>query len=238
MRHEHDQYFTRDGKPIPKHLAIDARGIIRDGVAVRTRMSMRDSMGPVRVTDGGGGTAGLHRPGFRIATHDASQQARDAANADYQRDLTSAWRGDDARRSRTVERDPRGRIISQSETEIEEEDEEKQPKSRDAAMRDALAAHREHENYLNHAYKLGGRDAAPRVCPACNGSGRDEDGAECEACAGTGYEQSAEEAVRNTSTHTESTRIDSRSVARAHRQHMSQLYDSYDAELREAWRSR
>jgi DnaJ-class molecular chaperone len=83
--------------------AFDEKGILKDGKTVRTSLFMMDGLSPVqravaqssaaRVTDGEGGTQGLSRPGFRIADADAPLRARDAARADYERELTRAWRG-------------------------------------------------------------------------------------------------------------------------------------------------
>src|SRR6266481_1229863 len=54
--------------------------ILADGEVLRVPMMLMDSMDPIqkgvaqsslRVTDGQGGTQGLHRPGFRLAASDA-----------------------------------------------------------------------------------------------------------------------------------------------------------------------
>jgi hypothetical protein len=102
----------------------DDERILKDGERLRVPLTMMDGLSPmqraiardsVQVTDGDGqrGIA-LNRPGFRMLAGDA-------------------------RRSRTVKRDPRGRIISTAETEEEED-------ARDAA-------YREHEEYLNDSWK-------------------------------------------------------------------------------------
>jgi hypothetical protein len=96
-----------------------------DGLDLVQRSIASESL---TVTDGQGGTVGLHRPGFRIAATDAARKrtsyfdpsgrlkvygttkietendedeerterrtSRDAAYADYDRELTGAWRGD------------------------------------------------------------------------------------------------------------------------------------------------
>lgn len=79
--------------------AFDERGILRDGKTYRTPMYMMDAlqrdiaMSAAHVTDGAGGTTGLHRPGFRLGLGDASAgDARQQAYDAYERDLTSAWR--------------------------------------------------------------------------------------------------------------------------------------------------
>jgi hypothetical protein len=84
--------------------AFDKRGLLRDGQRLRVAMSMMDSLDPIqkavahdgiRVTDGQGGSIGLHRPGFRITANDARTthyQPRDKAYEDYQRDLVDAYK--------------------------------------------------------------------------------------------------------------------------------------------------
>jgi hypothetical protein len=196
----------------------DDAHIVRDGERVRVPLTMMDGLSPMQRAiardsmlvdgDGQGGIA-LNRPGFRMLASDA-------------------------RRSRTVKRDPRGRIISTAETEEEED-------ARDGAMHDARQrAYDAYEDQLTNAWR--GDAAAERApCPNCSGTGRDEDGEECEACGGEGYESSAEEIVRNASTHTESAGRDSRSVSQQmvdHKTRMSQIYDQIDRELAEAWRSK
>jgi hypothetical protein len=93
-RHQHDDKFDE---------ALDERGILKDGKAVRVSLFMRDGLSPVQqavalssvgVTDGQGETVGLHRPGFRISAADAERtSALDAAYRDHERALTTAWRG-------------------------------------------------------------------------------------------------------------------------------------------------
>src|SRR5215470_6226621 len=69
----------------------DDDDIVPDGGTIRVPMFAMDSVqrsvarSSVRVTDGSGGTTGLHRPGFRIAANDA--------------------------RKTTTVRDPRGRLL-------------------------------------------------------------------------------------------------------------------------------
>ena len=88
-----EQFFTKSGRPISAHEALDSNGIMRDGVISRTRLSMRDhdSNGPTRIVDGA-----MHRPGFRFAV--------------------------DAKRKRTTHYDPKGRMRGYSEEEEETED--------------------------------------------------------------------------------------------------------------------
>jgi hypothetical protein len=84
---------------------------LKDGQTGRVPMRMRDSSS--RVTDA------LHRPGFRVGdaeVRDAKQLARDA----YEKNLVNAWRGDDARKKKTVSRDPEGRLLSEEEEELED----------------------------------------------------------------------------------------------------------------------
>ena len=78
---------------------FDKRGLIRDGQRLRFPMFAMDSIqkaiarSNVRVTDGGGGTVGLHRPGFRIADegkHQTSDVMR--AYAEHEQYLNDAWK--------------------------------------------------------------------------------------------------------------------------------------------------
>jgi hypothetical protein len=91
--------------------AYDERGVLKDGQRLRIPMYAMDSMDPVQravaqlaITDGQGDTVGLHRPGFRIAAADAPLLARDAAYSDYERELTTAWRGNRSRADAAAER--------------------------------------------------------------------------------------------------------------------------------------
>ena len=75
--------------------AFDERGLLRDGHILRVRMSMKDAMqlrdqkrSPV-LYDGRGGPVG-RRPGFILS--DASDDHRQRAYADYQRDLLEAYK--------------------------------------------------------------------------------------------------------------------------------------------------
>jgi len=65
------RYFNREGDEINERSALDRHGIMRDGIAMRVPLQMRDAAS--RVTD-----AHLHRPGFRVGDgghRDARQQA-------------------------------------------------------------------------------------------------------------------------------------------------------------------
>ena len=91
-RHQHDDE------------AFDERGVLRDGQRLRVPLTLMDGIDPMqqavareslRVTDGQGGVAGLHRPGFRIFATDATSEAmraRDAAYRDYEQSLTTAYK--------------------------------------------------------------------------------------------------------------------------------------------------
>ena len=225
----------------------DDDDIVPDGGRVRVPLTMMDSVqravtvagAPVR--DGQGGTAGLHRPGVRLAVGDA-------------------------RARKTVVRDPRGRLLETREEEEFEADDAAMD-ARDAAY--AAYDRRIAREYLNpgfdpsitgqragdlctingtpgHLRMVNGAlqcvpdrsaDAAPVEgddgCPECEGTGFDPHGEECEACSGTGYEQSAEEVADNVAARHESTRrLDHRQLSQSHQQRMARLYDAYDAELR------
>ena len=81
--------------------AFDERGLLRDGARLHVPMFAMDGMQQaiaresLRVTDGQGGVAGLHQPGFRIFATDATSEAmraRDAAYRDYEQSLTTAYK--------------------------------------------------------------------------------------------------------------------------------------------------
>ena len=96
-------FFDKTGKQIDEKDALDANGVIRDGVRTRvslmdaqsTRQSPRRSTRP-RVTDNSGGIEGLSRPGFRVAAKGVlstdAVAARDAAYQEYEHSLCDAWR--------------------------------------------------------------------------------------------------------------------------------------------------
>jgi len=87
MRH---LYYDQHGNQISAALALDANGILREGVTQRTPLMLRDAASH-RVTDAKGDTdttAG-NRPGWRIM-NDAA--AREAAHREYLHELTTAWR--------------------------------------------------------------------------------------------------------------------------------------------------
>jgi hypothetical protein len=81
------QYFTHDGRLLSEREALDERGIMRDGVICRTRLTMRDGV--------------QHRPGFAsTGTTFNDWVGRDAkreAYNDYIRDLESAYKTKPAR---------------------------------------------------------------------------------------------------------------------------------------------
>jgi hypothetical protein len=101
------EHFSRDGKRLSRAEALDERGIIRDGVIARTRMTMRDSAhrftdarrfwdanrDTLLVTDARalGGTEG-NKPGWRVADSPINQQAIADAHAAYEDDLVNAWK--------------------------------------------------------------------------------------------------------------------------------------------------
>jgi len=79
--------------------------ILKDGERLRVPLTMMDSMDPVQkavaqssprssvqVTDGQGGTLGLHRPGWRLPVIDPVLCACDAARRDYETVLVNAYR--------------------------------------------------------------------------------------------------------------------------------------------------
>jgi hypothetical protein len=74
--------------------------ILKDGERLRVPLTMMDSMDPIQkavarsvhVTDAQGGTAGLHRPGFRLPVHDAGADERELAYDQYRRALCDAYK--------------------------------------------------------------------------------------------------------------------------------------------------
>jgi hypothetical protein len=131
--------------------------------------------------------------------------------------------------------------------------------AKDAALRD-------HERYLNDAFKNPlGRDAESveeedadgerQECPACSGSGYDADGERCRRCQGTGEvpddDDEEAEAVADAKRRRRRPEPDDddddppfgsqdgRSVdqiAHEHRRNMAKIYDAYARELSEAWK--
>jgi hypothetical protein len=94
MKHRMRQHRTNDDD------AFDARGLLKDGRRYRVPPKFMDSAtGPMRVTDGNGGTAGLHRPGFRRLDDEAGNYAKARAYRQYETQLCDAYkqvRGDAA----------------------------------------------------------------------------------------------------------------------------------------------
>jgi hypothetical protein len=78
------------GRDVDEDEALGADGILRDGFAVKVPTTLRDALTPLHVTDANGGTAGLHRPGYRIA--DANDDARQRAYDEYRRRICDAWK--------------------------------------------------------------------------------------------------------------------------------------------------
>jgi hypothetical protein len=64
------------------------------------------------------GVLALHRPGYRVGDADM-RDAKERAYDEYLFDLQNAWRGD-ARKKKTVARDPEGRLLSEEEEELED----------------------------------------------------------------------------------------------------------------------
>jgi hypothetical protein len=110
--------YHREGREISEHEALDHNGMLRDGVAVRVRMTMRDAAAhrpgfrPARtmqqprvdaaqywrdnknclvVHDGSGNALGLHKPGFRMLDNDFGATAKAAAYHAYQSDVERAY---------------------------------------------------------------------------------------------------------------------------------------------------
>lgn len=98
------RYFDRRGRELSKAEAFDHRGLIRDGVILRTRLSAMDNRsvghnrGPMRITDAAGNAGlALQRPGFRcLLEDDASAHARAVARAvayrDYEKSLCDQYK--------------------------------------------------------------------------------------------------------------------------------------------------
>jgi hypothetical protein len=95
------EYCTRDGRRLSEAEALDRDGCIRDGVVLRVPLTMRDGLSPLqraiaqsslRVTDGQGGSSGLHRPGFRLPVGDAGADGREHAYAAYEARLRDSYK--------------------------------------------------------------------------------------------------------------------------------------------------
>jgi hypothetical protein len=89
------EYFSRDGRSVPRHEAEDENGILRDGYGTRVHLTMRDSSrGPMHVTDAAGrGGLHLNRPGYRcLLEDDAGASAKAEARRRYETALVDAWR--------------------------------------------------------------------------------------------------------------------------------------------------
>jgi hypothetical protein len=108
----------------------DDDNMLRDGDVGRVPLMLRDAMTPLqrsvaehaarsRVTDADGGLTGLHRPGYRVTSDAEMRDVKQRARDEYEHELHNAWRGD-ARRKKTVERDPEGRLLSEEEEEIDD----------------------------------------------------------------------------------------------------------------------
>jgi hypothetical protein len=82
------------GRDVDEAEALDENGVLLDGFSMLLPTTLRDALTPLRVTAANGGTAGLHRPGYRIA--DANDDARLRAYDEYRRDIENAWRGSGA----------------------------------------------------------------------------------------------------------------------------------------------
>ncbi len=88
------QYFDRRGRELTEAQALDHRGILKDGITQRVRLTMRDgkpnpaltdlqrSVASRHVTDATGSSS-FNRPGFRVTTDAALRDAREAAYRDY-----------------------------------------------------------------------------------------------------------------------------------------------------------
>ena len=78
------------GRDVSADEALDENGVLLDGFSMLVPTALRDALTPLRVTDANGGTAGLHRPGYRIA--DTNDDARQRAYDEYRRRICDAWK--------------------------------------------------------------------------------------------------------------------------------------------------
>jgi hypothetical protein len=108
---------------------IDKNGVLKDGHTARVSMMLRDGS--------------QHRPGFRLGDNDMCDE-RQKARAEYLDELTNAWRGD-ARRKKSVTRDPEGRLLS------EEELDDARPPVRDGRTLDEVR--RDHQRKMAIIYQ-------------------------------------------------------------------------------------
>jgi hypothetical protein len=88
---------THDDDDDDFEVLADGRRVLKDGRTYRVTDSLPTHYDELRVVDGGGNAGlALQRPGFRVA--DAGNVGKrmrdeiDAAYADYENDLTSAWK--------------------------------------------------------------------------------------------------------------------------------------------------
>jgi hypothetical protein len=80
---------TSDGADVDEHTALDAKGVIKDGFTLRTKLTLMDG-------------APLHRPGS-LAMSDAHDETRVAAIIARDARLSEAWRSPQATPSNQVQ---------------------------------------------------------------------------------------------------------------------------------------
>jgi hypothetical protein len=243
------QYFTRDGRELKEHEALDHRGIIRSGVVMRTRLMMIDgdsvqraiarSRNAAHLTDAAGNTgSAMHRPGFRcLLQDDVGERAKEEAHIEYDRMIRDAYKAP----NRIKHFGPKGAFVGYSEEESDKSRRQREGDDTETETSDARQlAYDAYEadlttSYLNppdipgagsHGPPIGQREGD--VCMTNNGIAghlqRGEDGFVC---------------VPDRNTAKLGGRVDAADVQRAMQDHavaMDKLYAVRDSELAQAWR--
>ena len=117
--------YFRNGREIDEDEALDHNGTVRDGVAVRTSLMMRDGMSPVQraimldqaiadaardkhrnllVTDGTANPLGMSKPGYRFFEDRHGEALKQAAYGLYEHTLRDAYKngGNQLKRQRAL----------------------------------------------------------------------------------------------------------------------------------------
>jgi hypothetical protein len=220
-------YFYQ-GREISEDAALDRRGLLRDGVTARVRVTQRDNnpwADPHSYESTGQGEHGQR-----------SQQAGDLCTLNGFPGRLKKVNGElccvpdtkDAVGFTDHSGDPWS--ASRPGFRLRIGDTRK-------AQRDAIA---EYERELTNRWRLGDQE---RTCSACDGSGEDEAGNDCPVCGGEGVLPAANETTDRQTAHASLAQRndDSRPLAQRmqdHKRTMDALYRARDAELENAWRNK
>ncbi len=145
------RYLDSKGRELAEAEALDAHGLLRDGVRMVVHMTARDAAatdarklfdsGSIVITDADGTASSGNRPGWRMSDAPINQQALTDARSQYLTDLQNAYRTDACRSRKTKRYDPQGR--SQGPWETEEEADYDQASDHRTVTVDALQARRD-----------------------------------------------------------------------------------------------